>query len=90
MPTKQVIVIPQHVVSFPVAQGTLINVEAFVSDKLKAGTPFEGRWVSDGTREELEEAFQNFEPAVKDLLKVSYRVESLMTSSTDEHCSVWH
>jgi salicylate hydroxylase len=62
--------IPQHVISFLVSQGTLINVVAFVSDKQKAGTPFEGRWVSDVPREEFEEAFQNFEPAVKNLLKV--------------------
>jgi salicylate hydroxylase len=44
---------------------------AFVSDKQKAGTPFEGRWVSDASPEELEEAYQDFEPDVKCLLKVS-------------------
>lgn len=42
---------------------------AFVSDKQKAGTPFEGRWVSDASPEELEEAYQDFEPDVKCLLK---------------------
>ncbi|OAX33431.1 FAD/NAD(P)-binding domain-containing protein [Rhizopogon vinicolor AM-OR11-026] len=57
----------RHIFSYPVSQ--LINVVAFISDKKKAGTPFEGRWVSDVSREEVNEAFQNFEPAVKDLIK---------------------
>jgi salicylate hydroxylase len=51
----------------------MINVAAFVSDKQKAGTPFEGRWVSEVSREEIEKAYQDFEPAAKSLLKVSLR-----------------
>ncbi|OAX36317.1 FAD/NAD(P)-binding domain-containing protein [Rhizopogon vinicolor AM-OR11-026] len=69
LPPNEVIIIPQHITSYLVSQGTLINVVAYVSDKQKAGTPFEGHWVSDVSREEFEEAFQNFEPAVKNLLK---------------------
>ncbi|OAX36554.1 FAD/NAD(P)-binding domain-containing protein [Rhizopogon vinicolor AM-OR11-026] len=57
------------VVSYPVSGGTLINVSASVSDEQKAGTPFEGRWVSDVSQEEVEEAFHDFEPAAKNLLK---------------------
>ncbi|OAX37524.1 hypothetical protein K503DRAFT_783560 [Rhizopogon vinicolor AM-OR11-026] len=50
-------------------KGTLVNVVAFVTDRQKAGTPFEGHWVSDVSREEFEEAFQNFESAAKNLIK---------------------
>ncbi|KAG1745182.1 hypothetical protein EDB19DRAFT_1906310 [Suillus lakei] len=59
----------KHIVSFPVSQGTQINVVAFVSDEQKAGTHFEGHWVSDVTLEEVEEAYQDFEPDVRRLLK---------------------
>ncbi|KAG2040765.1 hypothetical protein BDR03DRAFT_1029518, partial [Suillus americanus] len=60
-----------HVVSYPVSQGTLINVAASVTDGKKAGTPFEGRWVSSVSHEEVQEPYQDFEPAVKNLLKCS-------------------
>ncbi|KAG2124433.1 hypothetical protein DEU56DRAFT_595143 [Suillus clintonianus] len=59
----------KHIVSFPVSQGTQINIVAFVSDQQKSGTPFEGRWVSDVALEEVEEAYSDFEPDVKRLLK---------------------
>ena len=57
----------------------MINFVACVTDEMKAGTPFEGRWVSDVSHEEVEEAFRDFEPAVKSLLKVSLRADSLMS-----------
>lgn len=59
----------EHVVSYPVSQGTQINVVAYVTDEEKAGTPFEGRWVSTVSHEEVQESFQDFEPAVKQLLE---------------------
>jgi len=69
LPTDESLIITsQHIVSYPISK-TLINVSAVVSDERKAGTPFEGRRVSDVSREEVEEAFQDFEPAVKNLLK---------------------
>lgn len=58
----------KHVVSYPVSQGTQINVAVYVSDEQKAGTPFEGHWVSDSSLEEVEEVCQNFEPDVQRLL----------------------
>ncbi|KAJ8597700.1 FAD/NAD(P)-binding domain-containing protein [Rhizopogon salebrosus TDB-379] len=61
----------KHIASYPVSQGTLINIAAIVSDEQKAGTPFEDRWVSDVSCEEVKGAFQGFEPAVKSLLKCS-------------------
>jgi salicylate hydroxylase len=58
----------KHIVSYPVSQGTQINVVASASDEQKAGTPFEGHWVSDVSLEEVEEAYQDFEPDAKRLL----------------------
>ncbi|KAG1845154.1 hypothetical protein F4604DRAFT_211000 [Suillus subluteus] len=58
----------KHMVSYPVSQGTQINVAAYASDEQKAGTPFEGHWVSDVSLEEVEEAYQDFEPDAKLLL----------------------
>ncbi|KAG2076333.1 FAD/NAD(P)-binding domain-containing protein [Suillus decipiens] len=59
----------KHVVSYLVAQGTLINVVASVTDGKKAGTPFEGRWVSSVSHEEVQEIYRDFEPIVQNLLK---------------------
>ncbi|KAG2126583.1 hypothetical protein DEU56DRAFT_959331 [Suillus clintonianus] len=61
----------KHIVSFPVSRGTQINVVAFVSDEQKAGVHFEGHWVSNVSLEEVEEAYQDFEPDAKRLLKCS-------------------
>ncbi|KAJ8597701.1 hypothetical protein M405DRAFT_296659 [Rhizopogon salebrosus TDB-379] len=63
----------KHIVSFPVSQGTMINVVAHVSDRQKASTSFDDHWVSDVPREEVEKAYQDFEPAAKNLLKLFER-----------------
>jgi salicylate hydroxylase len=36
----------------------MVNVAVFISDKQKIGTPFEGRWVSEVSREEVEKDFR--------------------------------
>ena len=51
---------------------------AVVPDEQKSGTPFEGRWISDVTCEEVEEAFQDFEPIVKSLLNVSHLADPIV------------
>lgn len=61
----------KHVIAYPVSQGTMINVVAFVTDAQKAGTPFEGRWFSEVSHEEIQEPYRDFEPSVKNLLKCS-------------------
>ncbi|KIK41877.1 hypothetical protein CY34DRAFT_12766 [Suillus luteus UH-Slu-Lm8-n1] len=58
----------KHIISYPVSQGTQLNVAVYVSDEQKAGTPFEGHWVSDLSLEEVEGLCQNFEPDAKRLL----------------------
>ncbi|KAH7915888.1 hypothetical protein BJ138DRAFT_1169596 [Hygrophoropsis aurantiaca] len=59
----------KHIVSYPVMQGTLVNVAAFVLDPEKKNTHFEGHWVSDVSEEELQKAFDNFEPYSRQLLE---------------------
>lgn len=44
---------------------------AYVTDEEKAGTPFEGHWVSTVSHEEVQKSFRDFEPAVKQLLEAS-------------------
>ncbi|KAG2134803.1 hypothetical protein DEU56DRAFT_913583 [Suillus clintonianus] len=61
----------KNIITYPVAQGTQINVAAFVRDDQKAGTPFEGHWVTDVSCKELQELYQDFEPDVRNLLKCS-------------------
>ncbi|KAG1737580.1 uncharacterized protein EDB91DRAFT_1140799 [Suillus paluster] len=61
----------KHVISYPVSEGTLFNVAAFVAAEQKPDTHFEGRWVSDVSNEEVQELYQDFEPAVRNMLKCS-------------------
>ena len=42
-----------------------------VSDPNLTGTRYEGRWVSDGSHEELVGYFDNFEPDARKVIKVS-------------------
>ncbi|KAH7915880.1 hypothetical protein BJ138DRAFT_1109221 [Hygrophoropsis aurantiaca] len=58
----------KNIVSYPVMQGTLVNVAATVLDPEKTNTQFEGHWVSDVSEEELQKAFDNFEPYSRQLL----------------------
>ncbi|KAF9238919.1 hypothetical protein BU15DRAFT_74878 [Melanogaster broomeanus] len=56
-------------ITYPIANGTLINVVAVVGDPSLAGTHYEGSWVIDATHDELLGCFDNFEPEVKTLLQ---------------------
>ena len=56
----------------------MINISATVSDPSLTDTRYEGRWVSDATRDELVEYFDHFEPDARTVLKVS----SLHTEQT--------
>ena len=60
----------QFCITYPIANGTLINVVASVTDPRLAGTYYEGHWVSDGSRDELVESFDDFEPDTRTLVKV--------------------
>ncbi|KAG2108427.1 uncharacterized protein F5147DRAFT_652796 [Suillus discolor] len=57
-----------HIISYPVSQGTRINVTAYASDEQKTDIPFEGHCVSAVSLEEVVEAYKDFEPDAKRLL----------------------
>ncbi|KIJ63563.1 hypothetical protein HYDPIDRAFT_155688, partial [Hydnomerulius pinastri MD-312] len=59
----------KSIVTYPVANGTMVNLAAFVADPNLTGTHYEGRWVSDATKDELVSSFENFEPGARALLQ---------------------
>lgn len=80
--------ISKHIISYPVSQGTQINVTVYVSDEQKTGIPFEGYWVLAISLEEVVEAYKDFEPDAKRLLNVIFLgAESFMLSSIHEYFS---
>ncbi|PBS13994.1 salicylate 1-monooxygenase [Lysobacteraceae bacterium NML93-0792] len=60
-----------HILSFPVKQGRLINVVAFVSDRSDANPqwPTGQSWVREASRREMLEAFAHWGVAARTLLK---------------------
>ncbi|KIJ63558.1 hypothetical protein HYDPIDRAFT_168382 [Hydnomerulius pinastri MD-312] len=58
-----------YVVSYPMAHGTQINLAAFVLDSQSTGKSFDGLWVTDVSREELLQKYEDFEPQAKELLQ---------------------
>ena len=67
----------QHIVSYLTRERT--NISAVVADERKAGTPFEGHWVSNVALEEVEVILNLL---VKNILKVSLWAESFTPFST--------
>ncbi|KAG8215970.1 hypothetical protein J3R82DRAFT_7952 [Butyriboletus roseoflavus] len=57
-------------VTYPIANGTIINVVALISDPSLTGTHYEGHWICDANRDELVESFDNFEPDARTLVKL--------------------
>jgi len=57
-------------VTYPISKGTIINIAATVSDPSLTGTHYDGHWVSDATRDELVECFDNFEPDARTVVKL--------------------
>lgn len=55
------------------AQGTLINIVAFVSEPAAEGTPFGNPWVADVTKGDLLAQYAGWESEVLTLLNVSRR-----------------
>ncbi|KAI0630150.1 FAD/NAD-P-binding domain-containing protein [Trametes polyzona] len=59
----------QHVVSYSISRGSIVNVVAMASQPHLYGTPYEGPWVTDCTREEVQKCFSGWEPEVEEILK---------------------
>ncbi|KAF8558630.1 FAD/NAD(P)-binding domain-containing protein [Imleria badia] len=60
----------RFLVTYLIANGSSMNVLGFVCDPSLAGTHYEGRWVSDATRDELVEYFDDFEPDARTVVKL--------------------
>ncbi|KAF9224870.1 FAD/NAD(P)-binding domain-containing protein [Gyrodon lividus] len=59
----------KSIVTYPIANGTLIYFGAVVADPSLTEMHYEGHWVSNVTRDELLICFENFEPEVRMLLQ---------------------
>ena len=68
----------QYLITYPLAKGSIINVVASTYDPSSTGTPYEGRWVSDATRDEVVGHFDDFEPDARAVIQVC----SLYTEQT--------
>ena len=64
--------ISQHIVSYGISKGTVVNVIAFVSCLEKEGAEWKNPWVEDCTREEFLHQFDGWEPEVRELIEVGF------------------
>ncbi|KZT63440.1 FAD/NAD(P)-binding domain-containing protein [Daedalea quercina L-15889] len=75
---------PNHFISYPIAQGKLINVVAFVTQPDGEGTRYDGEWTREASKEELINAYAGWEPLVAQLLNCVEKV-SLWAINTVPH-----
>jgi hypothetical protein len=61
---------PQHVVSYPIAKGSLINLVAFFSQSEEEGVPCQDDSVQEVPLQEVLERFEGWEEEVMVLLEV--------------------
>ena len=59
----------QHITTYPISHGQLINVVFFRAHYDREGTAFDGPWVCN-LRCDFFQAFQDWEPEVRQLLEV--------------------
>jgi len=62
----------QHVVSYSISQGDIVNVVTFSSELEKHGQLYSGEWVTECEQKELLDCYRGWEPEVEQLLKVRY------------------
>ena len=61
----------QHIVSYPISQGRLVNLVAFVTIPGGEGQELKGPAVIDVPKDEVLEYYKGWEPAMEQLLDVS-------------------
>lgn len=59
----------KHFIAYPVSQGRFINAVGFYTVPRAEGTPFDGTWVTDVSRQEVMDCFGAFEPEVQAIAK---------------------
>ena len=57
--------------SYAISKGKIGNVVAFISQPEREGEEFDGAWISEPSKHDLVNAFEDFEPEVRELLQVS-------------------
>jgi salicylate hydroxylase len=74
---------PQHFLSIPIEQGTVLNLVAFVSDRSKNEEErvWDGPWVKPVTQEQMLEDFADWDERPRNLLKV--RIADVTSSRGD-------
>ncbi|KAF8558624.1 FAD/NAD(P)-binding domain-containing protein [Imleria badia] len=60
----------RYLITYPLSKGSIINVVASVYDPRLIGTPYQGRWVSDATGDEVVGHFDDFEPDARAVIKL--------------------
>lgn len=60
----------QHVVSYSISRGSIVNVVALASRPELEGTSYNGTWVVGCSKEELLQCFEGWEPEVMVMLEV--------------------
>ncbi|KAF8519490.1 FAD/NAD-binding domain-containing protein [Hysterangium stoloniferum] len=59
----------KHVVSYSISQGSIVNVVTFASEPEKEGTPYDGPWVTEVSKQELLDCYAHWEPEVESMLQ---------------------
>ncbi|PCH43450.1 FAD/NAD(P)-binding domain-containing protein, partial [Wolfiporia cocos MD-104 SS10] len=59
----------QHVVSYSISQGSVVNVVAFASRPEQEGSKYEDPWVTECTKHEVLDCYDGWEPEVGELLE---------------------
>ncbi|KAI1785333.1 FAD/NAD(P)-binding domain-containing protein [Ganoderma leucocontextum] len=59
----------RHLVTYPIAQGRIVNVGIGVSIPGTEGTIYEGPWTSPASKDDIVKGFESWEPQVQDIIK---------------------
>lgn len=72
---------------YPVSQGKMFNFAGGSLDSAKAGTVYDGPWVSTATEEELMRVFSHAEPAAQRIISVGVRHLAISPTRPHALCS---
>ena len=60
----------QHLVTYPIANGRILNVGVGVSYPGQEGKVYDGPWMSSASKEEITKHFSGWEPDAQEIVKV--------------------
>ncbi len=67
----------QHVVSYSISQGSIVNVITFRSEPEREGSTYpDSTWVTECSRQELLGCYAGWEPEVIEMLQVSVHLDA--------------